>query len=196
MNEVYFITHNKHKYEEASEIAKNYKFSIEWIDIEYEEMQANDLEDIALASCEKLIQTKPELKKKCFFVEDAGLFIETLNGFPGPYSAFIFKTIGNDGILNLMRGEENRVAHFKSVIAFFDNGKIKLFIGKTKGVIFTEKRGTKGFGFDPIFLPADERSTFAEMSLTTKNLYSHRQKSLREMFTSLTTFENKTISGE
>ena len=196
MNEVYFITHNKHKYEEASEIAKDYKISVEWVDIEYEEMQATDLEDIALASCKKLIQIKPELKKKHFFIEDAGLFIESLNGFPGPYSAFIFETIGNDGILNLMKSEENRVAYFKSVIAFFANGKIKLFVGKTKGTIFREKRGAKGFGFDPIFLPGDEGLTFAEMSLTTKNLYSHRQKSLREMFTSLTAFENKIVFGE
>lgn len=196
MKEVYFITHNKHKYEEASEIAKSYKMSVEWVDIEYEEMQANDLEDIALASCKNLIQTKPELKKKHFFVEDAGLFIESLNGFPGPYSAFIYQTIGNEGIINLMKSEENRVAYFKSVIALFANGEINLFVGKTKGTIFTEKRGAKGFGFDPIFLPTDEGLTFAEMSLTTKNLYSHRQKSLREMFTSLTAFENKTVSGE
>ncbi len=196
MKEVYFITHNKHKYSEASEIAKNYKMSVKWVNIEYEEIQANDLEDIALASCKKLIQIKPELKKKHIFVEDAGLFIECLNGFPGPYSAYIFQTIGNEGILDLMKNEENRAAYFKSVIAFFANGKIKLFVGKTNGTIFTEKRGTKGFGFDPIFLPTDEGLTFAEMSLTTKNLYSHRQKSLREMFTSLTAFENKKIFGE
>ncbi len=196
MNEAYFITHNKHKYEEAVEIAKSYKISVEWIDIEYEEIQADDLGDIALASCKKLIRTKKELKNKHFFVEDAGLFIESLNGFPGPYSAYTFQTIGNEGILNLMKSEENKTAYFKSVIAFFANGKINLFVGKTKGVIITEKRGAKGFGFDPIFLPADEELTFAEMSLKTKNLYSHRQKSLREMFTSLTTFENKIVYGE
>lgn len=196
MKKVYFITHNKHKYEEASEIAKSYKIPVEWIDIEYEEVQANDLEDIALASCKNLIQMKPELEKKHFFVEDAGLFIKSLNGFPGPYSAYIFQTIGNEGILDLMKNEKSRAAYFKSVIAFFAYGKIKLFVGKTKGTIFTGKRGAKGFGFDPIFLPADEEITFAEMSLTTKNLYSHRQKSLREMFTSLTAFENKKVSGE
>lgn len=95
-----------------------------------------------------------------------------------------------------MKNEENRIAYFKSVIAFFADGEIKLFTGKTMGTIITEKRGEKGFGFDPIFSPVEEELTYAEMSLTTKNLYSHRQKSLREMFTSLTTFENKTISGE
>ena len=196
MKELYFITHNKHKYEEAAEIAKNYKLSIEWIDVEYEEIQADELEDIALASCNKLIRKKPNLKNKHFYVEDAGLFIESLNGFPGPYSAYIFQTIGNKGILDIMKNEENRIAYFKSVIAFFADGEIKLFTGKTMGTIITEKRGEKGFGFDPIFSPVEEGLTYAEMSLTTKNLYSHRQKSLREMFTSLTTFENKTISGE
>jgi XTP/dITP diphosphohydrolase len=196
VKEIYFITHNTHKFEEAAEIAQRYKIPVKWIDIEYEEIQADDLEDIALASCKKLIQIKTELKNKYFFIEDAGLFIESLNGFPGPYSAYIFQTIGNEGILDLMKSKENKAAYFKSVIAFFANGKIKLFIGKTEGLIITEKRGAKGFGFDPIFLPGDEALTFAEMSLTTKNLYSHRQKSLREMFTSLTTFENKKIFGE
>ncbi len=196
MKEIYFITHNTHKFKEAAEIAKGHKIPIKWIDIEYEEIQADDLEDIALASCKKLIEIKPELKNKHFFIEDAGLFIESLNGFPGPYSAYIFQTIGNEGILDLMKSKENKAAYFKSVIAFFVNGNIKLFVGKTEGTIITEKRGAKGFGFDPIFLPADEALTFAEMSLTTKNLYSHRQKSLREMFTSLTAFENKKIFGE
>ena len=70
-------------------------------------------------------------------------------------------------------------------------------VGKFEtGSILLEKRGNKGFGFDPIFIPTGEEQSFAEMSLTTKNLYSHRQKSLREMFTSLTAVENKSISGE
>ncbi len=196
MKELHFITHNAHKFEEATEIAKSHKILLKWIDIEYEEIQADDLDNIALASCKKLIQMKPELKNKHFFIEDAGLFIQSLDGFPGPYSAYIFQTLGNEGILNLMQSKDNRAAHFKSVIAFFANGKIKLFVGKTEGIITTEKRGDRGFGFDPIFLLADEALTFAEMSLTTKNLYSHRQKSLREMFTSLTAFENKKIFGE
>lgn len=196
MKELHFITHNIHKYEEASEIAKDFKIPIKWLNVEYEEIQDNELELIALTSCKNLLNKKPELRNKHFFAEDAGLFINTLKGFPGPFSAYVFQTIGNEGILRLMENEENKEAYFKSVIAVYYNNKIELFVGETRGSILLEKHGKKGFGFDPIFVPTGEEQSFAEMSLTTKNLYSHRQKSLREMFTSLTAFENKSISGE
>ena len=196
MNELDFITHNKHKYIEATQIAEEYNVVIKWLNIEYEEIQDNQLENIAKASCESLIRIKPELHKRPFFVEDAGLFISALNGFPGPYSAYVFQTIGNDLILELMKNKKNREAHFKSVVAYYNKEEISLFIGITDGEILFEKSGDKGFGFDPIFKPKDSEKSFANMSLTTKNLYSHRQKSLREMFTSLTAFENKTTSGE
>ena len=196
MKELQFVTHNKHKYEEAVEIAKNFKISISWLNVEYEEIQDDELENIAIASCKNLLNIKPELKNNQFFAEDAGLFIDALDGFPGPYSAYVSQTIGNDGILKLMKNEQNRDAYFKSVVAIYYEKRIKLFMGETRGSILFEKRGNKGFGFDPIFIPTGEEQSFAEMSLTTKNLYSHRQKSLREMFTSLTAFENKSISGE
>ncbi len=186
--EIHFVTHNSSKYEEASSIAKEYNMLVKWYDHEYEELQEDSLEIIAQRSCSRVIQEKPELKALNFFLEDAGLFIEALNGFPGPYSAYAFKTINNDGILKLMEGKENRRAYFKSVIAFHNGKSIETFTGITKGSIIHSTIGDKGFGFDPIFKPKDNEQTFAEMTLATKNLYSHRQKSLRILFTSLTAF--------
>ncbi len=186
--ETYFITHNPHKFEEASDLAKSYNLAVHWKNIEYEEIQENTLETIAQKSCETLLERNVELSDMNFFLEDAGLFINTLNSFPGPYSSYVFKTIGNDGILKLMEDIDDRKALFKSIIAFYSNNEIKLYSGITKGEIIFSKKGKGGFGFDPIFKPEDCNQTFAEMTLTTKNLYSHRQKSLRELFTSLTAF--------
>ncbi|MFW9852290.1 MAG: XTP/dITP diphosphatase [Candidatus Thorarchaeota archaeon] len=189
--ELYFVTHNKSKFQEAKEIGENYSVNIEMYDLEYEEIQDKRLETIALMSCKRILEEKPELKDKDFFLEDAGLFIESLNGFPGPYSSYVFKTIGNKGILKLMKGEEDRKAHFKSVIAYHSKNEIKTFIGETEGKISNITKGEKGFGFDPIFIPNGYDITYAEMTLETKNLYSHRQKSLRELLTSITAFAHK-----
>ncbi len=180
MKKLNFITHNKNKYLEAKILAKEYNLDINWINVEYDEIQHDNLDMIAKRSCE-IMQEKKIVEGK-FIVEDAGLFIESLNSFPGPYSAYCYLTIGNQGILNLIKSENNRKAYFKSVIAYAFEERITLFTGITDGEITNEMRGEKGFGFDPIFQPLESDKTFAEMSLKEKNLYSHRQKSLRKLF--------------
>ncbi|MCG3216107.1 MAG: XTP/dITP diphosphatase [Candidatus Heimdallarchaeota archaeon] len=189
--DIFFVTHNEFKYMEAKQIAQEYDISVEWFNLEYQEIQENNLTAIANTSCLQILRDNENLVDKNFFLEDAGLFVESLNGFPGPYSSYVLHTIGNDGILQLMKKEENRYAYFKSVVAYHSGGKIHNFQGITDGTIIHEIKGDKGFGFDPIFRPLESEFTFAEMTLKTKNLYSHRQKSLREMFNSLTTFANK-----
>jgi len=136
--DVHFITHNPSKYEEASNVAQEFNLSIKWYDHEYEELQEDSLETIARKSCLSIMQTKPELKELHFFLEDAGLFIKSLNGFPGPYSSYVFNTIGNDGILDLMKDKEDREAYFKSVTAYYDGSTIETFVGVTKGIITKE----------------------------------------------------------
>jgi XTP/dITP diphosphohydrolase len=113
-------------------------------------------------------------------VEDAGLFIDALSGFPGPYAAYVFKTINNSGILKLMENIADRHAKFQSVIAYCDDQipfKPECFDGESKGQITISERkeqGKSGFGFDPIFQPTGSGKTFAEMTITEKNGYSHR----------------------
>jgi XTP/dITP diphosphohydrolase len=186
--ELSFVTHNEAKFKEAKQIGLEYNLEISWINLEYEENQENELEKIASFSCNNLIKENPEIKSKNFFLEDAGLFIDALNGFPGPYSSYAFQKIGNEGILTLMKNKENRKARFKSVAALYYEGNITLHHGITEGEITHRGIGEEGFGFDPIFRPDSSNQTFAEMSLKTKNLYSHRQKSLRELFISKTAF--------
>ena len=172
---VYFVTSNRGKFVEVREIGRLYNVDVEWIDREYLEPQGKDLKEIASLSA-KILASEIE---KPFFIEDSGLFIPALNGFPGPYSSFVFKTIGNEGILKLMEGIEDRRAYFLAVIAFWDGEKVLTFEGRVDGVIAREMRGEKGFGFDPIF--EYDGKTFAEMG-DEKNEVSHRRRALEKFF--------------
>ncbi len=175
MVEVIFITSNESKYREARKIGEKYGVNVGWIQLEYLEPQGNDLREIAKLSAEMLTKKMDSP----FFIEDSGLFIKALNGFPGPYSSYVFKTIGNEGIIKLMDGIEDRTAFFMAIIAYWDGNKIKLFEGKVEGKIANEIRGTGGFGYDPIF--EYEGRTFAEMG-DEKNEYSHRRRALESFF--------------
>ena len=104
------------------------------------------------------------------FADDTGLEIEVLNGSPGVHSARFAGekkdfSANTEKVLKLMKGEKNRAAKFRTVIALIFNGAEYLFEGTVSGIILNEKRGTGGFGYDPIFVPEGEYKTFAEMSL-------------------------------
>jgi XTP/dITP diphosphohydrolase len=113
-----------------------------------------------------------------FIVDDTGLFIDSLKGFPGVWSAYAQKTIGNKGILKLMDGVEDRGAEFRCCIGCDIDGERIVVVGVCRGYITESEKGTDGFGFDPIFSP-DGKLTFAEMSIEDKNLISHRGKAVR-----------------
>jgi XTP/dITP diphosphohydrolase len=174
----FFVTGNVHKFNEARLILTEYKVVVAMLRIEAVEIQDDSLESIAKASAIDVV-------KKCglpVFVEDAGLFIEALNGFPGPYSSYVYRTIGTKGILKLMENVGKRDAYFQSVVAFSSPEEApKCFQGRAKGKISMEERGSSGFGFDPIFEPSGRhKRTFAEMTTTEKNEYSHRAEALRK----------------
>ena len=187
MKTVYFITGNKGKFSEAKKKFSELNIEIVQNDLGYPEIQAKSLEDVALFGAEN-IQKRFD---KSFFLEDAGLFIDALNGFPGVYSAYIFYKIGCPGILKLMNELEdnNRKACFRSVVAFGEHNKNPLlFIGETYGTISKKSLGKHGFGYDPIFIPDNETKTFAQMKTEEKNQFSHRGKSLEKL---IDFFKNK-----
>ena len=173
----YFVTSNIHKFQEAHRVLDEYKIAAAKLRVEAVEIQDDSLENIAKYSVQDAV-------KNCglpIFVEDAGLFVEALNGFPGPYSKYVYNTVGLKGILKLMNGVENRNAYFMSVIAFGSPDEPPTcFRGKIMGKISLQEQGTSGFGYDPIFEPADgDGRTFAEMTTTEKNVCSHRAEALR-----------------
>lgn len=176
---VFFATNNFNKFREACMVLREFNLSAGMLRIKTFEIQSESLEEIAKASVLKAFE-------KCgipIMVEDAGLFVEALNDFPGPYASYAYKTIGNEGLLRLMDGVENRKASFRSVVAYFSS-ELKFpicFKGEIVGEITKEvRKGCSGFGFDPIFKPQGSDKTFAEMSVEEKNMYSHRARAFRE----------------
>jgi len=181
LSEICVVTDNENKFYEISEIAREYGINLDMCSGFKLEFQADNIEEIVLKSAllAYLYLKKPVL------VEDAGLFIEVLNGFPGPYSSYVYKTIGLHGILKLLDNVDNRKACFKSAVALVLGSKVYTSTGEVCGVIAYHPRGSSGFGFDPIFIPNGESRTFAEMSTREKNKYSHRAKAVRRVFEAL-----------
>ncbi len=165
-----FITKNKGKVKELRAKVKASPIKITHIESSYPELQADTLVEVS----KHALQYCKEFCDPPFIIEDSGLFIDDLAGFPGPYSAYAFKTIGCNGLLKL--AEERTKARFKSVIGVY-YGDIKLFQGTVDGIL-VNPRGTMGFGFDPIF--EYKGRTFAEMDTEEKNLLSHRSKSMNK----------------
>jgi len=172
----FFATGNIHKFNEACYVLAEYKVATALLRVKASEIQNDNIENVAKAS----VMDTVERCRLPIFVEDAGLFIDKLNGFPGPYSSYVYRTVGTKGILKLMKEVKKRDAYFHSVVAFCDPKESpKCFHGKVKGKISQEEQGNSGFGFDPIFKPADScNKTFAEMTMEEKNKFSHRAQAL------------------
>jgi XTP/dITP diphosphohydrolase len=169
-------TSNKHKIKEATVILAQYGIELEHYPLKRIEIQANDLEDIASFSLREVPLDIP------IAIEDAGLFIDTYGGFPGPYSSYVLDRLGNPGILKLMNGIMERSAHYLSAIAYRDETGVYNFKGVVEGQIAKSERGTNGFGYDPIFIPTEgDGRTFGEMSEHEKNSISHRSRAFHAL---------------
>jgi XTP/dITP diphosphohydrolase len=178
---IFFATGNVNKFNEARSILSPYGFAVALLRVKGDEIQSEGLKEIAQKSAINAYkQTKLPI-----FVEDAGLFIDALSGFPGPYAAYVYKTIHNSGILRLMEDVKDRRAKFQSVIAYCDETltEPKCFEGESNGQITLSERSSKGkaaFGFDPIFQPTGSGKSFAEITIEEKNRFSHRAKAIRK----------------
>jgi XTP/dITP diphosphohydrolase len=178
MNELIFATNNQHKLTEIqSLIGNNFIIkSLQQIGC-YEDIPETEptLEGNALLKARYVFDT---FGKNCF-ADDTGLEIDALDGRPGVFSARYASDAHDfeaniDKVLGELSGITNRKARFRTVIALFRDGSIHYFEGIVNGEIIKERRGCKGFGYDPVFLPDGYEHTFAEMSLLEKNMISHR----------------------
>ena len=161
-----FITQNPGKVAELQAKAHEFELEIVHVNASYPELQADTLEEVVRHGLSYCKEKFPPL----FIIEDSGLFIDDLHGFPGPYSSYVNKTIGNSGVVKLIG--EGRPARFESAIGSYCRD-FKLFHGRVEGRIVSS-RGHRGFGFDPIF--EYEGRTFSEMTVDEKNALSHRSK--------------------
>jgi XTP/dITP diphosphohydrolase len=132
-------------------------------------------EDVAEISRQKAHYAFDHLNTP-IIVDDTSFSIDALNGFPGPYAAYVLNSIGNEGILKIMKGMKNRKAHFTTVIAYADEYGVRVFPGSLHGRILTVSRGSGGFGYDPIFEVAGR--TLAELPFEEKSRISHRALAL------------------
>jgi len=175
---IFFITTNINKYKEAKQVLEEYNIKLMLLKYPLMEIQSKSLvESIIWKGAQGF-----KILDEYYIVEDAGLFIKPLKGFPGVYSSYVYKTIGIDGILKLMDNISNREAYFEAVgFLSLKNNIFKLFVERVHGIISNEIRGDKGFGFDPIFIPKGSNKTYAEMDLSEKNRFSHRGKLFRKI---------------
>jgi len=168
------ITSNPGKVAEYQKAFDELGIEMEHYRLPYDEIQTSDLEEVVNKGMDEIVSKGV----RNFIVDDTGLFIDSLKGFPGVWSAYAQKTIGNKGILKLMEGVENRGAEFRCCIGCDIDGRRIVVVGVCRGFITESEKGTEGFGFDPIFSP-DGKLTFAEMPIEDKNQISHRGNAVR-----------------
>lgn len=185
MEKLYFITGNKFKFEEARLALPD----IEQIDIDLQEIQEIDAKKIIE---EKLQEAIKKMPGKRFFCEDTSIYIESLNGLPGPLFKWFYKKIGVQGVYDMVKDCENKNAKVETIVGYIDGDKILFFEGSTEGVVVPPK-GDKGMGWAPIVKPNGCDKTFGEMDLEEKKDYSMRRKALSKLKEYLEEEENDKI---
>jgi XTP/dITP diphosphohydrolase len=185
MNKLVFATNNKHKVDEVAHKVKGILQILSLDDIgcddEIEETGSTFYDNASIKS--RYIYNK--FKLDCFG-DDSGLEIDALNGEPGVYSARYAGTHGDheaniNKVLTKLDGEKNRKARFRTVISLILDGKEHFFEGVVEGSICTQRTGSAGFGYDPIFKPEGYNKTFAEMTMDEKSAISHRAIALEKL---------------
>ena len=181
-----FATNNKHKLSEMSSILgdKIELLSLKDINCDVDIPETADtLEGNAILKSEFIYNN---YNFNCF-ADDTGLEVEALNGEPGVYSARYAEGESHDSMANMkkllskLENVENRSAQFRTVISLILDGKNYIFEGIVKGRISKERKGEKGFGYDPIFIPEGYDKSFAELGEDVKNKISHRAKAVEKL---------------
>jgi XTP/dITP diphosphohydrolase len=175
---LWLVTQNAHKYQEARRILDPFGLEIRRLASPKTEIQSTNLGEIAKFAAEEAAKKH----NRRVLVEDSGLFVSVLNGFPGPFSSYVHDTIGVEGLLRLMSRQTRREAYFQASLALASpQDSSQEFSGKVHGTISHKSVGTNGFGFDPIFIPTGTRKTFAQGGSQFKDKYSHRATAFRKL---------------
>jgi len=180
-----FASNNEHKIREIKSIIGDHFILLGLNDVNiYDEIPENEalIEGNALAKA-RYVHNATGMD---VFADDTGLEVEALNGLPGVHSArFAGENKDSDAnivkLLAMLGNNENRKARFKTVIALILGNNEYLFEGVVEGSIISEKRGSEGFGYDPVFIPDSKKQTFAEMAPDEKNNISHRGRAVEKL---------------
>lgn len=185
MKKIVFATHNTHKLSEIREIVDRQFKILGLSDIGCNE----EIPETGATLQENALQKALYIKKKygydCF-ADDTGLEVDVLGGAPGVHTARYAGDEENSEenmskMLQELKGETRRTARFKTVIALLQGEEQHFFKGIAEGEIVEERRGTYGFGYDPIFAPQGYSKTFAEMEDDEKNKISHRAIAMEQL---------------
>jgi non-canonical purine NTP pyrophosphatase (RdgB/HAM1 family) len=172
MNSIYFVTGNEGKFKEAKALIPQ----LEKVDIDLPEEQSLDPELVI----RKKLEFAKNIHKTPLIVEDTSLYLDGLNGFPGPLVKWMLKAVGNEGIYELCRRITNNRAVAKTVIGYDDGEYIHYFDGEMHGEI-VRPYGNEGFGWDDIFRPEGLSETFAEMGDEFKPEFSMRTIAFKKL---------------
>ena len=178
---VWFLTGNTGKLAEANNHLTKLGYNVRQLIVENDQLyepQAATLEIVAESKINQAIEHLPNefVDGDMILVEDAGLFVSALDGFPGVYSSYVYSTIGNLGIIRLLSHLETedpvssanlRAAQFRAVAVMWRDGEIIIGEGICPGHIATEPMEGNGFGFDPIFIPYDLDAEFQPLEAGT-----------------------------
>jgi XTP/dITP diphosphohydrolase len=180
-----FATNNQNKVTEIRLVLTD-RFEITTLKEAGIDIDIPEPHDTLEANATEKSTTIHQLTQKNCFSEDTGLEVFSLGGAPGVKSA----RYAGDGrnfqdninlLLENLAGIENRNAQFRTVISLIWQNKEYLIEGICEGVIVQLQKGFEGFGYDPIFIPNGATKTFAEMTMTEKNTYSHRKKAMKKL---------------
>lgn len=181
MKQVALLTGNKGKLQEFRHELARIGVEVRQLTAEIDEVQADTLQEV-VGHC---LRQADGQGLGDVVLDDSGLFVEALNGFPGVYSAYAQKTLGCEGLLRLLDGRADRHARFDSCIGASVGGEHIVVTGTIHGTIASAMKGEGGFGFDPIFIPEGKNSTFAQMEMGEKNSISHRGRAIRLLLSEL-----------
>ena len=184
-NQLVFATNNLHKLGEVSNIVSGDFQIASLLDINCVEDIPETAETLEGNALLKARYVKDNYGYDCF-ADDTGLEVEVLGGNPGVYSARYAGPANESGanirkLLFELKGQTNRKARFRTVIALIQGDKEHLFEGIINGYITESQRGTNGFGYDPVFIPDGYIETFAELSEKVKNTISHRARAVHQL---------------
>ena len=170
-----FVSRNPGKAREVAAVLAPFGIRVRWRRRELAEPQASSLAEVVRAKL-AAVQDVPGR----VLVEDSGLFIPSLHGFPGVYSAHFLEVWGFGPMLELLQRRERR-AYFRTVAGVRHGRRIATFSGEVHGSIASRPRGRGGFGYDPIFIPTGWKQTFAEVPAAEKDTISHRARAIRKV---------------
>lgn len=141
------------------------------------EIQETDVRRVAQSKA----QAAYDILKKPVFVDDTGLYIEAWGQLPGALIAWFLDNVGNEGILKMLDGFDNRTARVITALGYCDETGTRVFVGEVTGTIAKTLAGDNGFGYDPIFIPQSQAKTFAQMTNQEKDRFSMRSLATQAM---------------